>query len=40
MMKNLSVCERGNICDSYAVAVKKEISGDAVVVGHALDQYL
>ena len=29
------VCEP----DAYAVAVKKEISGDAVVVGHILDQY-
>ena len=34
------VCECGNLSDLYTVAVKREISGDAVVVGHALDQYL
>ena len=34
------VCEPGNLSDPYVVAVKKEISGDAVVVGHVLDKYL
>ena len=29
------VCEP----NAYAVAVKKEVSGDTVVVGHVLDQY-
>ena len=34
------VCEPGNLSDPYMVAVKKEISGDAVIVGCVLDQYL
>ena len=34
------VCEPFNLSDLYVVAVKKEISGDAVVVGHVLDQCL
>ena len=34
------VCEPGNLSITYMVAVKKEISGDAVIVGHVLDQYL
>ena len=34
------VCKPGNLSDPYMVAVKKEISGDAVIVGCVLDQYL
>ena len=33
------VCEPGNLSDPYVMAVKN-ISGDTVVVGHVLDQYL
>ena len=29
-----------NLSDPYIGAMKKEISGDAVIVGHVLDQYL
>ena len=34
------VCEPGNLSDPYMVAVKREISGDAVIIGCVLDQYL
>ena len=34
------VCEPGNLSDPYVVVVKKEIFGDAVIVGHVLDQYV
>ena len=37
----MCLCEPSNLSDpGYAVAVKKEISGDAVIVEHVPDQYL